>query len=133
MVKQVAVSLLELVVAIGLVAFTLLTMVAVAINGARLGQRGEQITRATEMGRSLLERLQDDGFVYLPDGDNVHDGRVPDPTDSVTGFPPSPYPSQENMSLVVATRQLEPQLKSVTATIYYQDESHLTLQTYFRP
>lgn len=124
---------MELMVALSVIAFALLTMIGVYISAVRLMARGEEITTATEVGRRMLETLRSQGFAYIPDGTNIYDGRVPDSRDGALGFPPDPYPMDGRYQLVVVSEKVDDNLKSVTVRIYYDDESNVVLQTYFKP
>lgn len=126
-------SLMELMVAMAVIAFALLTMLGVYISGVRLMSRGEEITVATEVGRRLLETVRSAGYAYIPDAPTVYDGRVPDPRDPGLGFPPGPYPVDGRYELEVKSEKIEDNLKSVTVRVYYDGDSHVVLQTYFRP
>lgn len=126
-------SLLELIIAIGVLSFALLTMMGVYLSGIRLSTRGEQITVATEVARRLMERVDEAGYAYIPEANVTYDGRLGHPRDAATGFPPPPYPSEENYRLVVLTEKFDDHVKAVTTAVYYDDTSHVLLQTYFRP
>lgn len=125
-------TLMEILIALGLVAFALLTMVGVCIRGTHLMTRGERITIATDVGREVLESLKQQGYAALPAADSLFDGRVPDPADA-SGFPGPPYPSSRSCNLVIRTEKLDTELKSVTVTVYYDGTSHVEFQTYLRP
>lgn len=124
---------MELMVALSVIAFALLTMIGVFISGAQLMSRGEQITTATEVGRRMLETVRVAGYAYIPDGVSSYDGRVPEPRDPSLGFPPAPYPADERYELVVDTEEIDTNLKAVTVRVYYDNESNLVLQSYYRP
>ncbi len=129
-----AMSLIEIVVALGVIAFALMTMIGLYVSGIRLMNRGEEITVATEIGRQVLESLKrDGGYHYIPDTNEIYDGRVPDPRNPALDFPPAPYPVNDQYRLWVASELVDPNLKSVTVRVYYDNESHVVLQTYYRP
>lgn len=118
--------------ALGVISFALLTMLGVCIQGVQLMGRGERITVATEVGRRFLETVRAGGYGSIPAGNVTFDGRVPTPVTS-TQFPPLPYPSEDNCRVLVHCEQLDAELKSVAVSVYYDGDSHITLQTYFRP
>jgi hypothetical protein len=122
---------MEVIVALGVVAFALLTMIGVYASSIRLMVRGEELTRASELGRSILEGINQAGYSSLPAPGTVFDGRSSDP--AVDGFPPLPYPGTPDYPMVLETEQLDTDLRSVTVKVYYSEENHITLQTYMRP
>lgn len=126
-------TLMEVVLALGIIGFALLTMVGVYASGLRLMTRGEELTGAAEVGRQLLDNVRRAGFGYVPDGTVAFDGRLNQPSDPATGFPPGPYPGREQYKLVVSAATLDARMKSVTATVYYDEASSVVLQTYLRP
>ncbi len=126
-----ALSLLEVLIAMGIVAVGLLTMVGVYLSGIQLMARGEQITLSSEVGRRFLEQVKAAGFDTIPNGNSHFDGRTNDPLQGT--FPPVPYPAEGPYRLEVLTEQPETKLKAVTVRVFYDGPSHVMLQTYFRP
>lgn len=123
---------MEVMIAVALVAFGMLTMIGVYISGLNLMARGEDIIAATNVGRNFLDTVKATGFASLPAGTAVFDGRVPDPA-GPGGFPPAPYPVSGKNKLVIRCEEIDARLKSVTVSVYYDDQSKVDLQTYLRP
>lgn len=123
---------MEVMIALALASFGLLTMIGVYISGVHLMARGEEITASTDIGRQFLDTVKTGGFATLPPGAVVFDGRANDPQ-TADGFPPAPYPGVGPRMLVVRCEELDSRLKSVTVSVYYDAESKVDLQTYLRP
>lgn len=81
-------SLLELCLAVGILATAILTMVGVYVSAIRLGHKGHQHVQALELARRELESIQD--FGVPANKAQTWDGRVPQP--KAGDFPPDPYP-----------------------------------------
>jgi len=129
--KKRGLSLMEVMIALGIVAFALVTMIGVYISSIRLMTRGEEMTKASEIAQTSLEQAKLLGYGNVPEVETTFDGRVPNP--QVAGFPPPPYPALDNYDIVFKTDKLEDGLKSVTVKVFYDKRSHVTLQTYLRP
>lgn len=91
--------------AIGLLTVVLLLVMGVFTGGLRLMSRSEQRTQATQMAQGVLESIADQGgFHAFPTTNSTFRGKVPDAT--VNGFPPPPYPGNDNLVVEVQTREL---------------------------
>lgn len=89
-----AFTIMEVVVALGILAVALLGTVQVFLGGVTLSAQSTQLATAGEMGRQILDRARAQGYASIPPGQNTFDGSAPVPTPpSATGFPPTPYPS----------------------------------------
>ena len=125
-------SLLEILIAIGLVAFALLTLMGVYISNLKLVDQSSHISDATEVGREMLERIKEVEYADLPPAPSLFDGGAGMP--QVGGFPPEPYPVKTINGVDYAIEillQPEGNLVSVTAKVSWSD-STITLQTYLR-
>lgn len=121
---------MEIMVALGIVAFALITMIGVYISSIRLMTRGEEMTRASEVARSSLESIKLQGYGKVPPN-ATFDSRNSDP--KVDDFPPDPYPGPTGYPIVIKTEVIDTDLLSVTVRVYYDEKSHVVLQTYVRP
>lgn len=128
--RSIGVSLLEVLLALGILSVALLGIMGVYAIGMKQSVVAEQSFQATEMGSEILERVGELGFDDLPDTDVVFDGRRGDP--AVSGFPPAPYPTRGDLKAEVYVDQLSPTLKSVCVKVYYQSGRNVGFQTYFR-
>lgn len=83
--------MVEVLLAVGLLATAVLTVMALFSVGIKLSSQNRDSITATQLGSSLLEKLVS-GTVPLPTAAGVFDGAVPQAP--VAGFPPAPYPKQ---------------------------------------
>lgn len=118
--------------AIALVSVAVLTIVGVYIGGLKLSAKSERVLLATEVAQSTLERIRELGYDKIPPEDSVFSGRKSDPP-TVDGFPPSPYPGEQDYSIEVTSSIKETDLKSVAVRVYYDQRNSVVLQTYFTP
>ena len=117
--------------ALGLVATAVLAIMSVYTLGLRQSSNAEQVLKATEYGREILERCKELEFAQIPDTDVTFDGRVPTPASG--GFPPDPYPERSDLEAMVIVDQIAPQLKSVYVRVYYEKGRSIDFQTYLKP
>ncbi|MEW6282797.1 MAG: hypothetical protein AB1758_29570, partial [Candidatus Eremiobacterota bacterium] len=128
-------TLAEIMVAVAVTAFALLTMIGVFIGGLRLVRQSQSVTVATEGAREVLEAIKDQGYSALPTGDAVFDSRQGDAP--VNGFPPAPYPDVaapdgRKYPTRVAVQDIQPGLKSVTVQVFWDPTRPATVETYFK-
>jgi type II secretory pathway pseudopilin PulG len=128
---QRGVSLIEIMLALGLVATAVLAIISVYTMGLRQSVKAEKVLLATEMAREILESVRELSFDQIPDADVVFDSRNNDP--AVNDFPPAPYPSRDALQAEVLVDQVAPQLKSVCVKVYYDVGQSVSFQTYFKP
>lgn len=88
-------SLIELCLAVGILATAILTMVGVYVAVIRLGHESQEQIQALGIARHQMEMIRG---VALPTAPASFDGRTNQPR--VKGFPPEPYPG-------LATEQAE--------------------------
>lgn len=127
-------TLAELMVAIGIVSFSLLTLMGVLTYSLGAVDGDRQLSTASNLAREVMESVRSDGFTSIPAGTLTFDGRVPDP--KAGDFPPAPYPlvvNEEGDYEVVVSVAPKGVLKSVTVDVYYQTERKVTLQCYLAP
>jgi type II secretory pathway pseudopilin PulG len=129
-----AYSLMEVILGIGLMGVALLSLVALLSSGLRLKTRLTQVTVATELARTTLERTKSLGFAALPISGSFFDGSVYTPQTG-SGFPPSPYPAQ-----VIDSRQYvvnvwvnevvgRARLKNIIVQVSWAERSKVVLST----
>ncbi|MBI3926356.1 MAG: hypothetical protein HY319_12515 [Armatimonadetes bacterium] len=131
-------TLLETLLAIGILAVVSLAVVAVFVGGLRLLARSSEIATATEIARDFLERTKLTGYGALPPGTNRFDGSVPDPA-SASGFPQGPYPKfpsgGREYTLVVSSQPVpgSSSLMSVQVEVRWDEVSFVRMETYLSP
>lgn len=136
-------TLLEVMVAIGLLAVATLSLLTVFVGGLRMMQRSNEMAAANGVAKSTLEAIDRDfrafGLASLDAGVYIYDGRTPDPT-TATGtntFPPAPYPSvvvgDQRYFVVVEGRPEGTRLRRVRVSVYWNDNHPLKLETLLHP
>ena len=83
-------TLAEVLLALLLIVLSALSLIGVLTGGLRLMSRSEELTLATELARSVVERIKEMDPVEIPEQANFDGGP---PTSG--GFPPEPYPLAE--------------------------------------
>jgi hypothetical protein len=64
----------------------------------------------------VLEAIADDGGYHaLPGSDSLFEGKTPDP--DIGGYPPPPYPGNQEFTVTVQNRILTPQTQAVQVTV----------------
>jgi len=127
--RRLALTLAEVIIAVGLLGLATLSLMAVFIGGLRLMSRSEVRTSASNLGNAVLESITDiGGFHAIPDTDRTFDGNVPDPTSS--GFPPSPYPGNAEFTITVETKIVTASTRAVQVTVRW-DEGRVQLEKVF--
>jgi uncharacterized protein (TIGR02598 family) len=132
-------SLIEVLLAIGLVAVAALTMISMFLYGLEASAKSSDIAAATAVGQQIVERVRRmhklQGFGATPTGSFVFDGRVPQP--AVANFPPSPYPeatlNKRRYPVVVTGTQPSGFLKTMRVEVYYEPGKKITLETHIHP
>jgi len=130
-----AYSLLEIMLAVGLLSFAVLTMIGLYASSFKLLANGRDLTAATDVARAELTALQEVKFSDLPDTALTYDGRVAGAVPQA--FPPAPWPTTtvngRKFSLVVAVRPRTPTLKELTVRVHWGPSGSVTLQTLVSP
>ena len=141
--NQRALTLLESIIAIGLLALATLSLLTVIVGGMKLMQRSNEMAAANDVAKSVLEAVKRDfrveGMDALPPAAYTFDGRIPDDADD-TGpntFPPSPYPSiivgGRQYSVVVEGQNEGPRVRRVKVSVYWDDDTPVVLETLLHP
>jgi type II secretory pathway pseudopilin PulG len=141
--SQRALTLLEAIVAIGLLALATLSLLTVIVGGMKLMARSNEMAAANDVAKSTLEAIKRDFKLHemdaLPPGVYTFDGRISDPADS-TGpntFPPAPYPSVTvsgiQYNLVVEGLNEGTRIRRVKVSVYWDDDTPLVLETLLHP
>ena len=91
-------SIAEVVVAIGLLAFSLLALVGVLTGIMKLSTQNENFDRAVSTSQELLDRIRH-GPVKPPSTEHIFQGKVPDP--KVSDFPPPPTELNASTNVVI--------------------------------
>ncbi len=111
---------MEVVLAIGILATTALAILSVFVAGVQMSAQSGRVTMATEVGREFIETVKSRGYSLMAPGN--YDGRVPDPADGATGFPPAPYPrvrvDNRDFDLVVHCSQPAPLVMEVEVEVH---------------
>ena len=137
--KRRGLTVLETLIAVGLLSVALLSLLLVFTQGMRWLRQSSQVTGATDVAREFLERVRANGYDQVVVG--TYDGRLPVPTppDATMGFPPGPYPqgirNKERYTLVVRADAtgLPPNTVAVKVDVYWNDQGKISLETYLRP
>lgn len=124
---------MELVVALGVFAVGILSLVLLFVQGIKLMNQSENITRANEVARLAMETVKMRGHGAVPPGSAVYDGRNLDPKDSTLDFPPDPYPSKVmdgvTYSLRVSTQPGGRDLRFVRIEVWWGRDSRIAVET----
>ncbi len=130
-------ALAEVVLAVGILAVAVLSLVLVFTKGMTFLLQSNQVAGATDVGREFLEVVRSNGYAFVSPG--TYDGRIPTAQNGGTGFPPAPYPvgarSDQNYTLVVQadTAGMPPNTIAVKVDVYWNARGKVSLQTYLRP
>lgn len=138
-------SLMELVLALGVVTVAVLALITVFISGLELSARSRDLATATELARAVMERtklnLRTAGFAYVPAGSYTFDGRAPAPRVGAPplDFPPDPYPGVPNLNgqrysvLVTGSEPNPGKLKEMRVEVLFGPSSRVVVETRFHP
>lgn len=114
-------SLLEVMLALAVLAILLVSLVLVLTGGLRLISQADRSDQANALALHMMERIKERSVIPV-EGD--FDGRA-SPTPQVLGFPPTPYPKAElerNFEFVVRVAAHSERLWHVKVEVY-EDES----------
>lgn len=143
-----ALTLLEAIIAIGLLALATLSLLTVIVGGMKLMQRSNEMAAANDVAKSTLEAIKRNyrlnNNAALPAGVYLFDGRLNqeslkaiDEDDLEADFPPQPYPfavvGGRQYYLVVEGNDEGSRLKRVKVSVYWDDDTPLVLETYLHP
>lgn len=130
-------SLAELVLAVGLVAVALLSLMSVFLSGVEMAGRSRDVNLATELARQTLEQLRFNvrkaGLDCIPAGTYSYDGRLPTPSTGAAPlqFPPAPYPGSGPFKVIVTGEELNPgRLKAVAVEVVWGASGRVRLETH---
>lgn len=133
--KRRGMSLMEVVLAVGLAALTLLLLIGVITGGTRLMARSSSIATSTEVARQFLEVARRNGHGKLPESPRVFDGRTPDA--AVGDFPPAPYPQAEvggrRYPLRISVDRATGSNRALTVEVFDGDNARVILYTVVHP
>jgi hypothetical protein len=125
-----ALTIAEVVLAIGLTAGVLILTAVVMASGLRWLDQTRQTTVAQAAARDLLERVKEEGVSGLP-ADATYDGRVP--TARTGTFPPPPYPgfsSDQTYHLLVSLSTVKPGLRSIQVDVLWGHNHKVRFETF---
>ena len=122
-------SLAEVVLSLGLFTMVVLGFISLITAGLRLNLQGDQMSSATQSGRTLMETVKQRGYDRISPG--TYDGRLssPPPPNATTGFPPSPYPTSGVYQIVVTAADYAAGIRSVKVDVYWGPRSKVSLFT----
>ena len=135
-------SLLELVLSFGILAIAILALIGVFASGVTIAAQARDLSVATELGRQTMERIRSTtkelDFSHIPNGQYTFDGRLEHPTTGTPPFPPTPYPSvkinNHKFDIVVTGEELVlDKIKNIKIEVYWDDVSHITIETRVHP
>ena len=130
-------TLVELTIAIGIVALAILALVLLFSRGIVLMRQADDVGRATEVARRLMESIRQRGHPGVPATASVFDGSLPDAVDPSLDFPPAPYPRvNHGGSEYVIKVFCEPEgdiLKYVRVEVWWDENSKVAVETSLHP
>lgn len=125
------VTLIEVLIAMIVLAVAILGLAAVFISGLKIIDASSSLTGATNVGREFLETVKQGTYASTSVGQ--FDGRTPAPPDAATNFPPPPYPTttvdDHTYTLVVRCQDYSPTLRTVEVDVYWDRDSKATFRT----
>ena len=112
----------------------LVALIGVFIGGLKLMDGSQLRTKASNVGREVLEAIADEGgFDFVPTTDSFFDGVAPTPTRQ--SFPPPPYPQAERegrtFTVSVETSTLTERTRAVLVTVTWGEEGSVQLERTF--
>lgn len=126
-------TLAETLLAAFLILVALLAVVGVFTTALSLQEQSVEVTQATEAAREVLERTRDLDFDELPIDTQMFDGKQGD--SAFNGFPPEPYPSFKRGGrqywVQVQSRTPHPDAIAIQVSVYWDDTSHVSIDTAF--
>lgn len=128
------VTLTEIVFALAIVAIAIISLVTLFVSGLRLVNRSADLERCSEVARQVMEATVE--LPSVPAGAVAYDGRLGDPRDAATGFPPPPYPSARVDGKDYPVRvELSPSgnLKVVQVRVFYGPQESVWVERYRGP
>lgn len=121
--------------AVGVLAVAILSLLALFGSGLRLMDQANDVSRATEVARSVVEATKLLGYDGIPDGTVTFDGKNGDV--AAGGFPPEPYPSITldgvEYFVIASTQPVEDTLKSVRVEVVWGARGRLSVETAVHP
>lgn len=140
-------SVMEALVAVGLLAVAALALLTVFIGGLKMMQRSNEMAAANDVARSVIEAIKRDYALYddplFPPGAYSFDGRNPDdrfdedPLVDPPPYPPDPYPAVKvngtEYKIVVSGHDEASRLKRVKVEVYWNDNRPISLETLIHP
>jgi type II secretory pathway pseudopilin PulG len=140
-----ALTLLEAIIAIGLLALATLSLLTVIVGGMKLMQRSNEMAAANDVAKSTLEAVKRDFRLHkmdsLPPAVYKFDGRVPDDAvdmgPTLNTFPPAPYPDitvgGRQYFVVVEGLNEGTRVRRVKVSVYWDDDTPVVLETLLHP
>ena len=123
-------SLAEMLLALGLLSVGLLALIGVLTGGLHLMSKSEEITSATQVARSVIERIKDMEPAAVPENGTFGGSNLA----NSSGFPPAPFPTTQSngrtYDLTVTTTRVGPHTVSLEVTVTWEDGGKLTCETY---
>ncbi len=131
-----AVSLVEVMIAVAILAVALLAILGVFIGGLELMAHSQEATVGHEIARAMLEEISAADRSTLPTANSTFDGTVPT-GQTLAGFPPAPYPEVvidgRRYIISVQTRQVVGTTVSVAVEVSWGQPGGAKLETYLHP
>lgn len=130
---------MELLLAFGIVATAILSLIGVFLSGVQLSASSRELAAGTQVAREVLEQiranLRTGGPAYLPVGSYRFDGRRPDAPVGAAPlvFPPAPYPNRtvngQTFTVQVEGTQSSATLLNVRVDVFWGPTGHCFLET----
>lgn len=127
-------SLIEVILALGLLPVLVLSLFFLFTRGLKLQRQADDLTRASEVGRRMLEATRTFPYANIPVNTSF-DGRNGQPRDA-NGFPPVPYPAysldQQTYRLRVETAD-DGGARAIKVEVFWPGNHRLVLETRLLP
>lgn len=131
-----AMTVAEIIMALGIIATAILAIVAGFIGAIELNSRSVELAVATQVARDFLERVKEQGYDQVPEGTFTFQGANNDAL-TAKGFPPAPYPkvqaNDREHTLLVRVGTKGATLKVVTVEVNWGNQGRVILETYIYP
>lgn len=134
--KRRALTVAEVVMALGILATAILALVAGFIGALELNSRSVELAVASQVGRDFMEQVKEQGYDRVPEGTFTFNGANNDPP-TAQGFPPTPYPRVQangvGHTLRVRVETKGATLKVVVVEVTWGEHGRVILETYLYP
>ncbi len=115
----------------------ILALVLLFTRGLVLMRQSDDVSRATEVARRMMETIRQRGHQNVPGTIQAFDGNLPDPADPALDFPPPPYPRVDHGGSQYFIKVFcEPEgevLRYVRVEVWWDENSKVAVETSLHP